>query len=306
MTNSVFRILFFVLICIFLVRTTGFAQIESRRADSIHKGRLRGVAIGGSVAYGITMVGLYQLWYKDFERSPFHFFDDSKDWLQMDKAGHSYSVYLLSDLTYSSLRWTGLSKRKSVLYGALSGWIAVTSIEFFDGHYNGWGFSWADVGANSFGTALFAGQQLAWDEQRIQFKYSFRTTKYPQYRPGTLGSNFIEQMTKDYNGQSYWLSANLKSFTKWEFLPDWLNLAAGYSAAGLLGGSENPELNNGTRLPQFERQRQFYLSPDIDFTKIPTKHKGVKTLFKILNTVKLPAPAVRLQDGNIRFFGIYH
>lgn len=113
-------------------------------------------------------------------------------------------------------------------------------------------------------------------------------------------------MTKDYNGQSYWLSANLKSFTSWEFLPDWLNLAVGYSAAGLLGGSDNPEFHNGTWLPRFERQRQFYLSPDIDFTKIPTKHKGVKVLFKLLNTVKLPAPAMRLQDGSIRFFGIYH
>lgn len=157
MMHRTFKVFFFSVIVLFLVRTECAAQHESSYPDSLNQGRLRGVAIGGAAAYGITMVGLYQLWYKDFERSSFHFFDDSRDWLQMDKVGHAYSAYLLSDLTYSSLRWTGLDKKKAVIYGALSGWLAVTSIEFFDGHYDGWGFSWADVGANSFGTALFAG-----------------------------------------------------------------------------------------------------------------------------------------------------
>lgn len=306
MLNTLSKSIFLLFILSFLVRTECRSQMNELYPDSLHKNRLRAVAIGGAAGYGITMVGLYQLWYKDFERTSFHFFDDSRDWLQMDKVGHAYSAYLLSDLTYTSLRMTGLSNEKAVLYGSLSGWLAVTSIEFFDAHYDGWGFSMADVAANTLGTALFAAQQLTYKEQRILFKYSFRRTNYAQYRPGTLGSNFIEEMTKDYNGQSYWLSANIKSFTGWNFLPDWLNIAAGYSATGLLGGSENPEFSNGTRLPVYERERQFYLSPDIDFTKIPTKHKGVKVLFKLLNTVKIPAPALRLQSGNVRFLGIYH
>ena len=293
-------------ICVILVRTDGMAQQESRYPDSPDKSKLRYVTLGMAATYGITMTGLYQLWYKNYPMTTFRFFNDSKDWLQMDKAGHAYSTYLLGDLTYGVFRNTGLSNKKAAIYGALTGWIAVTSVEFFDAHYEGWGFSWADVGANTLGTALFTGQQLAWSEQRLLLKYSFRTTTYPQYRPSTLGSNFIEESVKDYNGQSYWLSANLKSFARWEFLPDWLNLAVGYSAAGLLGGSENPEFDKGARLPHFERERQFYLSPDIDFTKIPTKHKGIRVLFKVLNAFKLPAPALRLQDGNVRFLGIYH
>jgi hypothetical protein len=65
-----------------------------------------------------------------------------------------------------------------------------------------------------FGTALFVSQELLWKEQRITPKFSFHTTQYAQYRPNVLGSSLAEQMLKDYNGQTYWLSVNLHSFYK--------------------------------------------------------------------------------------------
>jgi hypothetical protein len=60
-------------------------------------------------------------------------------------------------------------------------------------------------------------------------KFSFHTTQY-QYRPNVLGSSLAEQMLKDYNGQTYWLSVNLHSFYKGSKIPKWLNLAIGYGA----------------------------------------------------------------------------
>jgi hypothetical protein len=59
-----------------------------------------------------------------------------------------------------------------------------------------------DIIANASGTALF----VLWKEQRITPKFSFHTTQYAQYRPNVLGSSLAEQMLKDYNGQTYWLS----------------------------------------------------------------------------------------------------
>ena len=295
----------FIVVLFLSVGTRTTAQLSDFYSDTLRKDRVRAVAISGTGGYAITMTGLYQLWYKDFESTSFHFFNDNRDWLQMDKAGHAYSAFLLSDLTYDALRFSGLNNTNAALYAGTAGFLSVSTIEFFDAFYDGWGFSWGDIAANATGSALFTAQQIAWEEQRIRMKFSFSRTTYPQYRPGTLGSNYIEEMTKDYNGQSYWLSVNPASFTDWDFLPDWLNIAVGYSGDGMLGGSENPEYSNGNKLPHFDRNRQFYLSPDVDFSKIPTRSKALKFVFKALNYVKVPAPAMRLQNGEIRFFGIY-
>jgi hypothetical protein len=84
--------------------------------------------------------------------------------------------------------------------------------------------------------------ELLWKEQRITPKFSFHTTQYAQYRPNVLGSSLAEQMLKDYNGQTYWLSVNLHSFYKGSKIPKWLNLAIGYGANGMLTGNGE---NNG-------------------------------------------------------------
>ena len=54
-----------------------------------------------------------------------------------------------------------------------------------------------------------------------------------------LAAAGVERMLKDYNGQTYWLSANLKSFFQGSNIPAWLNVAVGYGADGMFGGFEN-------------------------------------------------------------------
>ena len=51
-------------------------------------------------------------------------------------------------------------------------------------------------------------------------------------------------MLKDYNGQTYWLSANLKSFFKKSNVPTWLNISVGYGAEGMFGATENIWMDN--------------------------------------------------------------
>lgn len=110
-------------------------------------------------------------------------------------------------------------------------------------------------------------------------------------------------MLKDYNAQTYWLSANLKSFFPQNSLPAWLNIAVGYGADGMFGGFENKWLDNmGNEVSRYDikRSRQYYLAPDIDFTRIKTRSKFLRTGFSILNAFKLPAPAIELSKGRLK------
>ena len=158
--------------------------------------------------------------------------------------------------------------------------------------------------ANASGTILFIGQELIWKEQRITPKFSFHQTKYASLRPNVLGSSFSEQIMKDYNGQTYWLSVNIKSFCKNSKIPKWLNLAVGYGADGMITGNET-QLNTFL-LPQQTRIRQFYLSFDVDLTKISTKSHILKTFFSIFNTIKIPAPTIEINSsGKFKFHSLY-
>jgi len=106
---------------------------------------------------------------------------------------------------------------------------------------------------------------------------------------------------KDYNGQTYWLSVNIRSFIKKESrFPAWINVAAGYGAKGMLGPESNPEFDDhGNPLPQYDRVSQYYLTMDIDWSKIKTNSGFLRFTFKLLNFVKLPFPTLEYnsQDG---------
>lgn len=250
--------------------------------------------------YAVTMTGLYYAWYADYPQSDFHFFNDNKEWLQMDKIGHATTTYYVGSLGYEALRAAGLDEKHSIWYGGTLGLAFMTTVEVFDGFSEKWGFSWGDMAANTFGTGLFISQQLLWHEQRIKMKYSFHTTEYPKYRPDVLGENFPQQTIKDYNGQTYWLSCNFKSLflNKESRFPAWLNFAFGYGADGMTGGFDNATEHNGKPIPHFDRTRQFYFSLDIDLTKIPTKNKFLKYTFKVLDIFKFPFPAIEYNSGD--------
>ena len=254
------------------------------------------------------MSGLYFLWYAGYEQSAFHFYNDNAEWLQMDKFGHAMSAYHVGLIGYEALRLAGLDEKKSLLYGAPLGFVFLSTVEVFDGLSSGWGFSWGDMTANALGTGLFMGQQALWHEQRISMKYSYHSTQFPQYRPDLLGSSLPERMLKDYNGQTIWLSFNVKSLflNKESKFPSWINLALGYSADGMTGGFYNVNQHNGQAIPEFTRTRQFILSPDIDLTRIPVENKFLKTTLKVLSFIKIPMPALMLDtQGSFSAYWLY-
>jgi len=260
-----------------------------KKSDTLNTKRRNGVIITESVLAGSALIGLNQLWYQDYPRSNFHFINDNNDWKQMDKIGHLMTSYYLGKVGMDVLDWTGVSKKNQLIYGATTGFAFLTAVEVLDGFSEEWGASPGDILANATGTGLLVGQELLWGEQRIIIKYSFHQTTFAKQRPNTLGENYLQQALKDYNGQTYWLSANIWSFNKKSTFPKWLNVALGYGAEGMLYGHSN----SGNSMLQ-DPYRQFYLSLDVDLTKIKTNSEFLKSVFSVVNFIKIPAPTIEI------------
>ncbi|MEP7372567.1 MAG: DUF2279 domain-containing protein [Chitinophagaceae bacterium] len=284
------------------------------RKDVPNKKRVWFIAGSNVAAYGSSLIALNSAWYKGYARSSFHTFNDSREWLQMDKIGHAWGAYTGARGSAGMWDWAGLPHKKAVWIGGLSSFAYLTTIEFFDAYSSKWGWSWSDIGANIVGSGLFMSQEFLWNEQRIQFKFSFHTTQYgkPQLEQRAndlFGKPWYERMLKDYNAQTYWFSGNVRSFFPQSNWPSWLNIAIGIGADGMFGGFENKwedAAGNEITRNDIPRKRQFYLSPDIDFTKIKTKSKFLKATFIFLNAFKSPAPALMMDSkGKFKAYALY-
>ena len=270
--------------------------------SGINKGRFIGVVVSTAAFYTITMLVLRKQWYK--KRVPFHTFNDNREWLQMDKVGHVATAYCMSRGGYELMRWSGVDERASILTGGLLALLFQTTLEVYDGHAKEWGFSNGDMLANVAGTALFMGQQFGAGQQVVSMKYGFRKTIFPPYRPTLLGKTTGQQMLKDYNGQQYWLSVNLASVLPvGERFPRWLNLDVGYSGSGMIGGHENPVVVDADgKEVKFTRYRQFFISPDADFSRIGTFSPSLQRFVGTVQFFKIPAPSLEFsRTKGLRF-----
>ncbi len=250
----------------------------------------------GVVSLG-SIYGLSKLWYSQENKGSFHLFNDAKNWMQMDKLGHSFSCYHMTrglDALYS---WTGLKKRNSLFLAASISFGYFTTIEVLDGFNEAWGFSLSDVGFNAIGVGLYVFQEHYFKSQIFKPKFSFHQTRFAEQRPEVLGSNLIESILKDYNGQTYWLSFSPSQIgiQKW---PDWLMLSFGHSIRGRLKG-------NATSYEGITSHREFLLSLDLDLSKLKVKSKLLKGLFEALNTLKLPFPSLIYANGKLNARPIY-
>jgi hypothetical protein len=272
--------------------------------------------IGGTnvIVYGTAMIGLYSAWYKNYPQSKLHTFNDIGEWNQMDKYGHMYSAYAESKVSMELWRWTGIDRKKRIWLGGMSGAMYQTVIEVLDGFSAEWGWSWGDFAANIAGSGLLISQELAWDEQRIQMKWSFHRKKYEdqsldERSDALFGKSNLERFLKDYNGQTYWLSVSPKSFFPHSNYPAWLQISVGVGAEGLFGGhkniafDENGNVNFDRR--DVSRRRQWFIAPDIDLTKIKTNKRGVKLAFQILNVFKFPTPSFGYSGGKLNWNWIH-
>ena len=219
-------------ICLFCLSLNAYGQ-----SDTTRNKKLNTVIIAGSITYGASVYGLSQLWYKEQGFDSFHFFNDNAEWNQMDKAGHFFSTYHFSRLGDNVLQWTGVEEKKAALWGSILGTAILIPIEILDGFSAEYGFSYGDMIANIAGSGFYLGQDLLWNEQRIKPKFSFHQTSLAQLSPDLLGESLAQEIFKDYNGQTYWLSFDVQAFAKKSKFPKWLNLALGYGAHNMVRGT---------------------------------------------------------------------
>src|SRR5690606_8382021 len=156
-----------------------------------------------------------------------------------------------------------------------------------------YGASSGDLIANAAGASFYLGQKYLWKEIRIYPKFSAHSTSHAQLRPELLGDNTISEIIKNYNGQTYCLSADMDKFIPF---PKWLNLSFGYGAQDMIYARNGQNISAG-----FDPYRQYYFSVDFDFNSIRTRSKALRTVFFILNTIKLPAPTLEISRRRTTF-----
>ena len=272
---------------------------EIDQSYSLNKKRRNILLVSEASLYTISLVGLNQLWYADYPRSKFHFINDNQEWLQMDKIGHASASYYIGVTGIKAYKWAGFSRRNAIWYGGMTGSIFLTVIEVLDGTSEAWGASSGDLIANTTGSLLAIGQALKWNEQRIQLKYSYSPTKWAVKNPEQLGRGHLERVLKDYNGQTYWLTFNLKSLfnIENENFPNWLSLALGYGADAMT--KPYPEDSENV-------YRQYFASFDIDLNKFKTNNKIVNSVLHTFGFLKFPVPAFEFTNGSLSFHPIYY
>ena len=175
---------------------------------------------------------------------------------------------------------------------------------------------------NISGSLLFGIQQYVWHDQKFNLKISAAPVKYGKYgdvqiterAKALYGTSFTELILKDYNAMTFWLSVSPGSFIKnpKSKFPKCIQVSFGYGAGGMLGGQKNRWNKNdlggekevGNIDPSdlvdrsdIQRLHKFYLSMDLDWTKLPVKKHWAKGLMKVLNIIKLPFPAIEFNDN---------
>jgi hypothetical protein len=254
------------------------------------------------IADAIAIMKLKETWYNE-KKGKFHALgweDDIRRWKQMDKFGHTVHGAFASDLFSKALRLSGFSANNSIWGGSLMGWLWITQIEFADGFFERWGFSWGDLLGNTVGAGFSALRQfypttIGGMRLKVSYHISQAFINKEYYRQEVT---YID----DYEGITLWLALNVyhvmpKSVQ--ESYPVWLRpfgLAVGQSAKGVTAHSH-------------DGYREVYLSLDIDLTKIPLgsfdKLNFVKLVKDELSFLKLPMPTIRFTSSGTTYVGFY-
>ena len=291
-------------ILLFIIFLFSFHYIYSQDLEKentfnkFNKKKFNTLILAKTTSFTSTIILLDQLWYKNYPRESFHFTNDNKSWMFMDKLGHATTSYYLGLAAIESYNWTGIENNKAIWFGGLSGLLFLSAIETLDGFSKEWGASIGDVIANSFGSFLLIGQELLWSEQKIQLKFSYFPTKWARENPSQLGSKHIERILKDYNGQTYWITFNFNSILslKENKLPSWLGFSLGYGASGMT----SPNFDNTQN-----RNKHYYMSFDIDLNRINVKNKFLKSILTTFGFIKFPMPTIELSNKTFLFHPVF-
>ncbi len=197
-------------------------------------------AIGWDIgaAYGLAAVIGFSDW--DWGGASFHvtregWFGKDTKYLGMDKLGHAYTGYLLSDYFTQRIAHSADDPVGAAITGGILGMGIQTYVELLDGFSEN-GFSPEDFVADGIGVGFSI---LRNSVPGLAEKLDFRMEYIPSGNKGAF------EPYSDYSGQKYLLALKLSGFEAFEETPlRFVELQAGYYARGFT----EEERDNGEKL----------------------------------------------------------
>jgi hypothetical protein len=176
----------------------------------------------------------------------------------MDKFGHAYTSYLITDLLTYGIRRNADPSGAEITAGLLAAGV-MTYVEVFDGFSGDHGFSWEDMAFNAGGIGFSI---LRNSVPGLRDKLDFRL----QYVPSGNKDGF--HPITDYSGQKYVLALKLAGFEAFEDTAlRFVELHAGYYARGFT----KEERENGD-----ERRREPYVGIGLNLQELIFGYPSVR------------------------------
>jgi hypothetical protein len=249
---------------------------------------LRRAGVAGAFVGGNAALYSYfkRAWWSGEKADHFFFHADwDENFRDQDKLGHAFGGYHLARFGAAFLRSSCMSKKNAIIWSAAYAAAFQLQIEIWDGLYKKYGFSYADLLANTAGTALAVLHETHPATRAIRPTISYSQSAAMRNRdniPGELRPSL------DYSGQTYWLSADVNALLPREAKPYWpsfLRVSAGHSITDWI----DPQTGANIRA-----QRKLLLTIDFDAEKLPGENRLWKTFKRQLGYIHLPSPALQI------------
>jgi hypothetical protein len=266
---------------------------ENSNVDTTNIHPVRFGIVTGTAAAAIAGVHIYQAngWWKD-NRTSFHFQEDLKYGLSVDKYGHFFGTSVASFLLRKSLRWSGLSEDAALYWGAGGALAYQAYLEVEDGLHT-WGFDRVDFACDVAGAAWPIAQHHSPFLRNFDFKYSYLPSAALNSGNGEGFQGQQHTVFDDYEGQTLWMSLKMKNLLPGSInhlWPEFLCISVGYAVRDVFGK---------------EPRSAVLLALDLDMTRvIPNDTPFLKLLGEALNFIKFPMPTVQLSPKTI-WYGFY-
>jgi hypothetical protein len=188
-----------------------------------------------------------------------------------------------------------MSPKKALILSSAYAAAFQLQIEIWDGLYKKYGFSYADMIANTTGLAIAVVHETLPRTRAIKPTISYwpsAAMRNADNIPGELRPSL------DYSGQTYWFSADVNALLPRQAKPYWpsfLRISAGHSITAWV----DPHTGASLRA-----KRKILLSLDFDAEKLPGNNRLWKTVKHQLSYIHFPAPTLQITPKLVGI-GIY-
>lgn len=262
------------------------AQGSDRCANRGYRRASRAVAVTGFVGANAALYEYFRRAWWSGEHSDFHVQNDWDGYFRdQDKFGHMLGGFHLANGGRVLLEAACVSPRRAALWGAAYAAAFQLQIEIWDGYQERYGFSPADLLANTAGAGLALAHHAYPKSRAVIPTFSYAQTTALKQVDRTASDL---RPTVDYSGQTYWFSADVDALLPQRAKPYWpgiLRLSVGHSITDWV----DPQTGGFLRA-----QRKILVSLDVDPRKLPGDHPAWRAVKTALAYYHFPAPALQL------------